>query len=275
MWQPDINAVLKFLTYLFSLNLSYSALNTARSTLSTVLGRFEGCPLGEHKLVVDFMKGVSKLRPPAPRYHVTWDPDSVLTRLALWKTADCNLKSLSLKLVALLALCTGQRVQTLASIDLCNIIWNEPVQIKLTGILKTTSVSKSNPILVLPPYHDKELCPVYTLRKYVEVTEPIRIEEKKLLISFVKPHKSVGSQSISRWLVEVLAIADIDTKMFHAHSYRHSSTSKAAMSGVNIDTIFSRAGWSKNSNTFAKFYNRPIVNVNDFAEKVLTVRSSK
>lgn len=272
MWDGNVNNVLRFLTYLFNQNLSYSVINTARSTLSTMFGNVDGAPLGVHRLVVNFMKGVSRLRPPAPRYHITWDPDKVLRLLSSWCTDECNLKQLSFKLIALLALATGQRVQTLSSIEISNIVWDDSIQIKLTGSLKTTSVTRSNPILILPPFHDKNLCPVYSLKKYAKLTELLRNNEPKLFISYVKPHKVVSSQSVSRWLVDVLDLAGIDTKLFHAHSYRHASTSKAAAVGVNIDTIFSRAGWTPGSKTFAKFYNRPTSNVSEFSEKVLEIR---
>lgn len=272
MWNGNVNDVLCFLTYLYNQNLSYSVINTARSTLSTMLGNFDRAPLGVHRLVVNFMKGVGRLRPPAPRYHITWDPDKVLKLMSSWSTDECNLKQLSLKLVSLLALATGQRVQTLSSIEITNIVWDDSIQIKISDRLKTTNVTNSNPILILPPFHDTNLCPVYTLRKYVKLTEMLRSNESKLFVSYAKPHKRVCSQTISRWLVNVLEIAGIDTKIFHAHSYRHASTSKAAVAGVNIDTIFSRAGWKPGSKTFAKFYNRPIISVNDFSEKVLEMR---
>jgi len=120
---------LEFLSNLFELGLSYSAINTARSTLSTVFGKIEGVSLGEHRLIVDLMKGISRLRPVVPRYTFTWNPDLVLRFLKSLGTDQGSLKDLSLKLVGLLALCTGQRVQTLASIRIDEIHWGNPVQI--------------------------------------------------------------------------------------------------------------------------------------------------
>ena len=48
------------------------------------------------------------------------------------------------------------------------------------------------------------LCPVSTLWVYLEKTAPLREEERKLFISFIKPHKAVTSSSIARWLRLIL-----------------------------------------------------------------------
>jgi len=272
VWTPDIRHCLCFLTDLYNCNLSYSTLNTARSALSSMLEKIDGISIGEHKLVVDFMKGVSRLRPAVPRYTVTWNPDKVLNLLKSWQANLCDVKQLTLKLVALLALTTGQRVQTLSRIKLSNIVWDSNVQIVITDILKTTTVVKSNPVLLLPPYHDKELCPVSCLKQYVTRTKETRNEIDELFLSLSKPFKAVTSQTISRWLVIVLKLAGINVDKFHAHSFRHASTSKASRAGVNVDTIMKRVGWTPGSKMFAKVYNRPISEEDKFANAVLTTK---
>ncbi|OXA55413.1 hypothetical protein Fcan01_08961 [Folsomia candida] len=238
------------------------------SALSSILSDIDGVSIGQHKLIVSFMKGVSRLRPAAPRYSITWNPEIVLQLLKSWELDTCDLNKLSLKLVALLALATGQSVQTLSSIKLCDIVWGSPIQIKLTSVLKTTTVTRSNPVLVLPSYHDAQICPAQTLRNYVELTKLIRNSDN-IFITTTKPHNAASSQTLSRWLVNVLKLAGIDVGIFHAHSFRHASTSKASQFGVNMDTIIKRVGWAKGSQTFAKFYNRPIDDVTKYADTVL------
>ena len=56
MFTPQVSEVFDFLTTLFDKGLGYSALNTARSSLSSVIN-IEGRSVGEHK-IVKFMKGV-------------------------------------------------------------------------------------------------------------------------------------------------------------------------------------------------------------------------
>ena len=70
--------ILDFLTLLFHEGLAYSALNTARSALSSFLGVNDTEPVGSHSLVVRFMKGVARTRPALPRYHCIWDVNVVL-----------------------------------------------------------------------------------------------------------------------------------------------------------------------------------------------------
>lgn len=269
--ETNIPHCLEYLTYLFKLGRSYSSINTARSCLSSLLPTVGGSQLGQNKLILDFMNGVSRLRPPAPKYLTTWNPDVVLAELSNWETLECNLKILTLKLVGLLALCTGQRVQTLAAIYLSNVKWDNPVQIIITENLKTTTVTNCNPVIKLPPYHENsELCPVIALKQYVKLTSLLRGQEDQLFISFQSPHKRVTSQTISRWLLDVLKLSKIDTSQFTAHSYRHASSSKAARVGVNVDTILKRAGWTPTSKTFAKYYCRPLDTSSEYAVSVLT-----
>lgn len=273
-WNPEEKNIIhyvEFLSNLYTIGLSYNTINTARSAFSSVFGKVDNVPIGENKLIVDLMKGISRLRPVTPRYNITWDPDKVLLFLKSILIESCSLKDLSFKLIGLLALCTGQRVQTLTYIKLSNIHWGETVQIIISSKLKTTTVTKSNPILIIPPFHDSQLCPVKTLKQYVESTKVIRNGCDELFISFVKPHKKVCSQSISRWLVKLLKLAGIEDA-FKAHSFRHASTSKAARNGVNMDVILRRVGWTVNSSVFARFYNRPVLDESEFAVNVLNIK---
>lgn len=81
-WSPEEKIVehyLEFLTSLYDKGLSYNTINTARSALSSSYGKIDGVAIGEHRLIVDLLKGISRLRPIQPRYNITWDPDKVLS----------------------------------------------------------------------------------------------------------------------------------------------------------------------------------------------------
>lgn len=103
-WSPEEKIVehyLEFLTSLYDKGLSYNTINTARSALSSSYGKIDGVAIGEHRLIVDLLKGISRLRPIQPRYNITWDPDKVLSFLKNIPTETCSLKDLSFKLLAL------------------------------------------------------------------------------------------------------------------------------------------------------------------------------
>ena len=109
---------LAFLTHLFKQGLGYSAINTARSALSTVLSLGEKSTFGEHPLVIRFLKGIFELKPSLPRHSIIWDVRTVLDHFrSMPDMSELSLKQLTLKLVTLLALTTTQRCQTLAYLD--------------------------------------------------------------------------------------------------------------------------------------------------------------
>ena len=110
-----------FLAILYDEGMGYSALNTARSALSTVFTLQNNQTFGIHPLVTRFMKGVFETRPSLPRYSETWDVNVVLDYIAgLGQPEDQDLKMLTYKTVMLLALLTSQRRQTLHALDITN-----------------------------------------------------------------------------------------------------------------------------------------------------------
>ena len=72
---------LNFLSECYEQGYSYSALNTARSALSTVIMLPSTNTFGSHPLVVRLLKGVFNKRPSLPRYTPTWDINIVPTYL--------------------------------------------------------------------------------------------------------------------------------------------------------------------------------------------------
>jgi len=269
--KPDLNDVLEFLSGLFEEGLGYSAINTARSALSLILDPIEGFAVGKHPTIVRLLKGIANSRPPHARYETIWDAGVVLTLFKSWgKNSQLSLKNLTLKLVGLLALTTAQRVQTLSKIRLSNVKGSETKVILIDSRLKTTNVLKPLLTLTLSPFkQNPNLCVLNCLNEYLQRTAALRNNEDQLLISYSSPHLAICSQTISRWLKSLLEQANVDVSVYKAHSFRHASTSKASLNGVDVNVIFSKAGWAKGSTMFAKFYNRPIDNSYKFMESVL------
>lgn len=262
--------VLVFLTRQFHKGASYSSLNCYRSAVAIILGS----GLAQNDMITRFFKGVARLRPAEPRYDSTWDPRIVLTFLSKWyPNEELPLKELTLKLVTLMALVTGHRMQTLSLIDIRNIrhIDENVIEIKIPDRIKTSAQNKQQPVLRLPVFaEDKTICVASTLQAYLRKTKELRKSITKLFISFKRPHEVVGSQTLSRWIKTAMFKSGIDVNIFTAYSTRHASTSAAKRGGVNIDLIRKTAGWSKNSTTFAKFYNRCIrEEEHQFAEAIL------
>lgn len=258
VFEASIPHVIGFFTNLYNCGTQYGTLNTYRSALALIIRE----KLSENEDIKRFFKGVFRSRPPRPKYNETWDTSLVLNYLESYCTNDnTNLEKTSKKLVTLLALVTAQRMQTLSKIKISNIIISESIiKIKIIDLIKTSRVGAPQPLLTLPFCREKpEICPAKTILAYLEMTKSLRGDADFLFISFRRPHKPVGVQTLSRWVKDILGKSGIDTFTFTAHSTRHASTSTAHRLGVNIDQIMNTAGWSSGSNTFARFYNRPII----------------
>ena len=248
--RADIVMALDFLYALHSKGLGYSALNTARSAISSVMTvGMRKVDFGSHKLTCQFMKGVFNARPSLPRYASIWDPDVVLRYLSrLAPSRRIPLKTLTRKVATLLALLTVQRVRTLHLIRLKNIsVTDDYVQIVIDAKLKTSRPGFHLEPIVLKKYNvNKHLCIVRYLNEYIKRTESLRGPEPQLFVSYQKPHKKVTKSTVSRWVKLMLRKAGIDISMYKAHSTRAASASKAS-SFVPIDKILKAGGWSNDS----------------------------
>ena len=80
-----------------------------------------------------------------------------------------------------------------------------------------------------------------------------------MFVSYKKPYKAVGSQTLSNWVKSTLQLCGVNTNIFSAYSTRHAATYAAKRKGVNLDVIRKAAGWTKQSETFAKFYDREVI----------------
>ena len=136
---------------LFHTGLKYSAINTARSALSAVLQLPLNATFGTHPLVVRFLRGVFQCRPALPKYVETWDVDKVLRCLkTLSPVKHLTLKNLTLKLVTLIAILSGQRLQTIHLLKLNNmIVGKSSYKFVIDSMLKTTRVGVHNSELEL------------------------------------------------------------------------------------------------------------------------------
>jgi len=192
-----------------------------------ILPSFDGQTIGNHPLINRFVKGVFRLRPPAPRYNYTWDVNLLLKLFEDWPTNNnLSILHLTVKLTALLAIITAQRVQGINSIDINNIEYDNGVMVvKIDKILKTSRPGSLQPFYRFPPYQIEKLCIAKTIIDYLNVTYNYR-QHSQLLLSIERPFKPVSNQTVSRWLKNCLDLAGINTNIFKAHSFRGASTSK-------------------------------------------------
>lgn len=257
---PSVTVVLDFLAELFAKESSYSKINTARSALSTFIF-IDGKSVGSHPLVKRLLKGVFNKRPALPKHKFIWDVAPVLSTLEkLHPVKDISLRALTLKLVMLLALLSGQRIQTFHGLNLRDLFFDDDkLIIKVNFLLKTSKPGKHLQDIIIKAFlPNQKLCLLTVIKEYLKRTFPLRGNEQKLFISYVKPYKAVSKSTIGRWLCKVLTASGIDTSLFTAHSTRAASVSAAKKAAVPIQAILSAAGW-QNSAVFAKFYDKSTV----------------
>lgn len=147
-FKVSVPTLLKFFSDQFQKEAKYGTLNSIRSALSLILGK-EIC---NNDCVNRFLKGVFRMKPNLPKYHNSWDPNVVLSYLSnQFPNESLNVELMTKKLVTLLALSTGQRVQTLSLIKVNNIMINETcLNINIDDIIKTSAPNRVNPRLIIP-----------------------------------------------------------------------------------------------------------------------------
>ena len=252
---------------------AYSTINTARSALSCLGLKFDGVAVGAHPTITRLMKGIFNHRPSRSKHDTTWDVDVVLNYIRQNpQNTELQIKDLTLKLTMLLALTQAARPQTLNCLTTENHIKTpESYTLYLDGTLKHTRPGMPLPPVTIKRFRaDPNLCAYSCLEIYLERTQEWRENSGKLLLSYVKPHKSVTVDTIRRWLKTIMSNSGINVELFGAYSARAASVSKAACNSIPIDIIMKTAGWTRES-TFAKFYHKTIVKPIEFGNNILTM----
>ena len=250
---------------------SYSSVNIARSALSSIL-LFDGVNFGELREVKLFMKGVFNIKPPQPRYVDIWDPSIVLELLRKWFPArKLCLKLLTMKLVMLILLTTGQRGQILQALNVDDMhISCRSVVFKISNLnVKQGRLGYKPNLVKLKAYApDKRLCVFHYAIAYLNRTLDIRGTNKSFFITCTKPYKVPSRDTYSRWVRTVLSQAGINLGIFGPGSTRSAVTSKAASRNCPVNEIMRNAGWSQES-TFTKWYKKEIENKCTMSDFVL------
>ena len=185
---------------------------------------------------------------------------------------------LTLKLVMLLALTRPSRSMDPTNLDIRFRHYSpEGVTFQSAKLAKQSRQTQPVRDLFFPKFEqNKKLCPVLTLQEYEKRTTDKRSPNgsTQLLIAMIRPHKSVSSSTVARWLKRVLNNAGIDTSIFNVHSVRSAACSSASevLVGVTTATILDAADWATETG-FQRFYYKPKHNTT-FGHAVLSQLST-
>jgi hypothetical protein len=238
-----------------------NTLNTIRSALSFFASK--SLNIGEDPTISQLFRSFYKTRPIQAKHITFWPVEKVLNLLSQWHPpATLSMKQLTLKTVALLALSSSDRGQTLHAINIEQTdIADNTVMFIINSRLKTTRrVLKPKIVKCVntdsPTFNVCDYILYYmnkTLGYRVAEVAKGRPKPTQLFLSWATK-RPVTKQTVARWLKYVLRLAGI--QQYAAHSYRGAGLSHAFAKGVTIDQIVQAGDWT-NATTFNRFYNRP------------------
>lgn len=249
------NLVCDFLLSRFNEGASTSSVNSIRSSINFFTLSF--LDLENSIFIKKLFKFFFRSNPLKPRYSSFWPVNKLLDFLKTWSPIDdLSLKCLTLKTIALMALTSSDRGQTLhlASLDNMEIL-PDKIQFVIRDRVKGTRKVLKPTIISCISYEITELDVALHVKKYLERTRDIRHNENQLFISW-SSKKAVTRQTLARWLKSVLHLAGIDTTRFSAHSYRGAGLSKAYQKGATIEQVVAAGNWSS-PHIFKTYYNAP------------------
>ena len=118
---------------------------------------------------------------------------------------------------------------------------------------------------------DDRLCPVKTIKAYLERVSTYRREEQNaFFIGYGSRHVEVKSNAISHWIRGFLVAAGVRQSVPRGpHSIRSAVSSAAFNSGIPLKTILEKGRWSTEK-TWQKYYNKNIVTSSVFQTNVLS-----
>jgi hypothetical protein len=102
-------------------------------------------------LIPRFVKGFFNIKPLPYKPNLTWDVSKVLKFIStLMPLESLNLKMLTYKLIALVALTTAARAQTLSALYLNYMsLFHDKVSFTINSLLKTSRPGRRNPDIVI------------------------------------------------------------------------------------------------------------------------------
>ena len=271
--------VMNFLVYLFETkNKSPGSVRSAY-LVTRSLCNAAGCKLSRifHRRIVMLLNGMYTRRPciPKPRKDQIWDVSAMIDFLSKWDSnSKLSLLRLGTKLACLIMLTTMRRRVDLCQLDVKMLFWNDkktvctfhlPAPTKTCNLKTKRSQVKNLQNVVIhemkydkfSPKSDLNVCPIRCLKEYLRRTAILRQEHTKLFIITCEPFSPAASATLCRWIKMIMDFSGIDILAFGPHSIRSASSSKAWETGVSLESIMKRAGWSS-QNTFIDHYLRDI-----------------
>ena len=221
---------LRFLQSLFDAGRVSSTIKVYAAAISSFHEAVDGASLGRHRLVSEFIKGTYRLRPGRVLRAPSWDLTLVLrslTQAPYEPMEQADLKSLSHKMLFLLAICSAKRVSELHALSVSEqcvrwkaddtgvSLWPNPAFLP-----KVVNFQTVNQVIEISSFQPEQasamgniglqtLCPVRVLRAYMARTQSLRHSHSQLFVCYGgnKLGFPVSKQRLSHWVVDTISHA--------------------------------------------------------------------
>ena len=273
----SVSVIAEFFCYLHEeKNLALSTIEGYRTTIGQTLRNAGGEDIGQNKELAELFANFARERGPNRTTVVPWDLSLVLMSLTTdpyepMQTAD--LKFVTWKTVFLLALASGKRrseIHALTKDIMHTEDWESITLLPDPEFLSKTQLAQKGSELLNSVtvealtkglQEDKSLCVVRALRYYLDRTEQIRGERRRLFISYKTGfNRDIHMNTVSSWIKAVINRAyenssekDLEITGVKAHQVRAVAASWAFYSNASIGSIMNACSW-KNASTFTLFY---------------------
>ena len=278
---PSIKQIADFLLYLFQeKHLQPSTIDGYRTAISDKLGNGR-VNIGKDENLTRLLDSFHRDKPKGRRGVPSWNLSLVLHQLTkppFEPLRKASLKHLTFKTVFLLALGSGKRRSEIHAWVHRNIRhqedWSKVSLYPSPSFISKNHLAKEGPGCVAPVIipalaptldkslkEDRTLCPVRSLRYYLDKTKDLRSDKELVFVSFRKSFKKdIVPATVSSWIKQTIGLcyqlSDEQSQNLHqvrAHDVRAFAASKAFQGGVPLDQILSACHW-KSHNTFTQFY---------------------
>ena len=278
---PSIKQISDFLLYLFQeKHLQPSTIDGYRTAISDKIGNGR-LNIGKDENLTRLLDSFHRDKPKGRRGVPSWNLSLVLHQLTkppFEPLRKASLKHLTFKTVFLLALGSGKRRSEIHAWVHRNIRhqedWSNVSLYPSPSFISKNHLAKEGPGCVAPVIipalaptldkslkEDRTLCPVRSLRYYLDKTKDLRSDKELVFVSFRKSFKKdIVPATVSSWIKQTIGLcyqlSDEQSQNLHqvrAHDVRAFAASKAFQGGVPLDQILSACHW-KSHNTFTQFY---------------------
>lgn len=246
-----------------------SCVNTFIAAIKQVFRAYKMRDISEDFAIRRLVTAVTKAQTERPMKRSTVLPiNQLLTTMKLWgDNSTMPIKFLRIKAISLMAISLMLRPSDIApnatfferdSLDEKKVIFSTNMVVFKDNVMEVTLFGTKNDmdrkgfVVSLPAHSDKSICPMATLKCYLERTAPFR-RDKAVFLSLKAPYGPLSSSAVAKDLQTCLDLAGLKDSGFSAKSFRPTGATVAIDKGTDPKVVQSVGRW-KSTEVFYSHY---------------------